>query len=210
MEIYPKFKKTGLDWLPEVPSHWEFATFQNIAKERKIKNIGLQETQVLSLSYGKIIVRDMEKAGLLPESFETYQIVEPGNIIFRFTDLQNDHRSLRTGIVRHRGIITSAYLCVSVNDNVIPDFLNYVLRVYDLRKVFYGYGGGVRQSIGYEEIRKLKFPVPPLDEQKRVVEYISGKNQEIEGYISAKQQMIERIKELNAVIVSDAVTGRLI
>lgn len=59
----------------------------------------------------KIIQKDINKSeGLLPESFNTYNIVEAGDIIIRPTDLQNDKRSLRTGLVNVRGIITSAYI----------------------------------------------------------------------------------------------------
>jgi type I restriction enzyme, S subunit len=71
------------------------------------------ETTVLFLSYGQIIVKAPDKLhGLVPESFETYQVVDPVNIIVRTTDLQNDQTSLRVAHSRHRGIITSAYMCL--------------------------------------------------------------------------------------------------
>jgi type I restriction enzyme S subunit len=46
--------------------------------------------------------------GLMPESFNTYQIVKSGDVILRLTDLQNDKRSLRVGLAKEGGIITSA------------------------------------------------------------------------------------------------------
>ena len=64
-------------------------------REKRVPNKGLTETTVLSLSYGHIVVKPPEKLhGLVPASFETYQIVEPGDIIVRPTDLQNDWNSL--------------------------------------------------------------------------------------------------------------------
>ena len=67
------------------------------------RNLGMKEKTVLSLSYGRIVIKPADKLhGLVPESFETYQIVNPGDIVIRTTDLQNDHTSLRIGIVRNR------------------------------------------------------------------------------------------------------------
>lgn len=67
---------------------------------KKSKNYALNEQNLLSLSYGKIIRKDINtNGGLLPASFNTYNVVEPGDIIIRPTDLQNDKRSLRTGLV---------------------------------------------------------------------------------------------------------------
>ena len=69
------------------------------------------EDNLLSLSFGRIVRKDIDtQEGLLPESFETYQVVEPNDMIFRFTDLQNDKRSLRSARTPERGIITSAYM----------------------------------------------------------------------------------------------------
>jgi type I restriction enzyme S subunit len=101
----------------------------------------MKEKTVLSLSYGRIVVKPPEKLhGLVPESFETYQIVNPGDIVIRTTDLQNDHTSLRIGMVRDRGIITSAYLALHLQSGVSSDFGFQFLNVWDASKAIYGYG----------------------------------------------------------------------
>lgn len=106
---YPSIKVSGVPWLGDVPEHWEVLPALAVFKPRQVKNTGMIESTVLSLSYGRIIVKPTEKLrGLVPESFETYQVVDPGNIIVRTTDLQNDQTSLRIGHSQHRGIITSA------------------------------------------------------------------------------------------------------
>jgi type I restriction enzyme S subunit len=110
---YSHYKHSGVDWLGKVPAHWELKPLFALLREKKQRNLGNNENNVLSLSYGRIIRRNTEdNFGLLPESFETYQIVSPGNIILRLTDLQNDKRSLRVGLVAEPGIITSAYICL--------------------------------------------------------------------------------------------------
>ncbi|EIJ68577.1 hypothetical protein [Pasteurella bettyae] len=113
MKAYAEYKPSGVEWLGDVPSHWKAVKFGQIFTENKIKNKGMIENNLLSLSYGNIIEKNIENAkGLVPENFETYQIVNPNDIIFRFTDLQNDKRSLRSAISKFRGIITSAYISI--------------------------------------------------------------------------------------------------
>jgi type I restriction enzyme S subunit len=116
-------KPAKAPWIEEIPAHWEERPFFAVAKERRAKNIGMKEDNLLSLSYGNIVRKDINTPnGLLPESFETYQIVEPNDVVFRLTDLQNDKRSLRSAICPERGIITSAYLSVR-SEGVLPGFI---------------------------------------------------------------------------------------
>jgi len=140
-----KMKESGVEWLGKIPEHWELLPLFAVAKEKQIKNHDGQETNVLSLSYGNIIQRDVESNfGLLPESFHTYQIVSPGNLILRLTDLQNDKKSLRVGLVKEKGIITSAYVCLEPS-NIEFTYFYYLLHSYDITKVFYAMGGEVDQ-----------------------------------------------------------------
>ncbi|WP_235816462.1 restriction endonuclease subunit S [Bacillus massilinigeriensis] len=112
-----KMKDSGVEWIGEIPEHWEVKPLYSLYKENKLKNKRNVITNVLSLSYGKIKRRDVESNyGLLPDSFETYQIIQKDDIVLRLTDLQNDKRSLRVGLVNEEGIITSAYLGLKQSD----------------------------------------------------------------------------------------------
>jgi type I restriction enzyme S subunit len=123
LKPYPEYKDTELSWLGKIPSHWEIRPGFAAFREKQVKNTGILVKQVLSLSYGKIVIKPPEKLhGLVPDSFESYQIVDPGDIIIRSTDLQNDWTSLRVGLVRDRGIITSAYLCFNTTATLIPEY----------------------------------------------------------------------------------------
>ena len=104
-------KDSGIEWVGRIPAHWPIHPVYSYYGERKNKNRLGKEDNLLSLSYGRVIRKDINtNDGLLPESFNTYNIVEAGDIIIRPTDLQNDKRSLRTGLVKEHGIITSAYI----------------------------------------------------------------------------------------------------
>lgn len=203
-------KETGVSWVKSIPAHWEERSLIQVAEEQQIKNTGMVEDNLLSLSYGKIINKDINTTdGLLPASFEGYQIINSGNIVLRLTDLQNDHRSLRTGLATQRGIITSAYTCLKARDNVLPEYLQLQLHVADLCKVFYGMGGGVRQSIGFKDIRRLIVAIPSLDEQKSILSAVSGFEGPINSIIAKYQEIILSLEELKTKLVSDVVTGKI-
>ena len=192
---YPTYKSTSIPWMPELPEHWDLIGLNLLFRDNKNKNKGMVESLVLSLSYGNIIRKQREENfGLIPESFETYQILEPGYIVLRLTDLQNDKRSLRVGYVKERGIITSAYTGL-IPSKVDSKYYYYLLHYLDIRKHFYSLGGGVRQSSDYNEIKKTKVPLPPLTEQTAIANYLDAKAEQINRFIEKKQKLIALLKE---------------
>lgn len=203
-----KMKPTNISWLPEIPEHWELVKMKAFCKDNKEKNKGNYETCVLSLSYGNVIVKQNINFGLVPDNYESYQVVYPGYIILRLTDLQNDHKSLRTGLVKNKGIITSAYVGLIVQ-NMDSQFAQLLLHSYDIMKVFYGMGGGLRQSMSYQDIANLYIPVPPLSEQRSIVSYIESRISKIDLLADKLHQEIEAIKEYKKRLISDVVTGQI-
>lgn len=153
------------------PQHWKPQKLKYILRLRKgNKNDGLKEKNLLSLSYGNIIRKDIEQTeGLVPASYEGYQIVEPGDIVLRLTDLQNDKRSLRQGLVRERGIVTSAYDAVHAGADHDPEFWYYFLYALDIMKYYYSLGGGVRQSISFKDFPNAWILAPDKEEQENIV-----------------------------------------
>lgn len=201
---------TAVSWVKTIPAHWNEKSLIQVAEDQQIKNAGMVEDNLLSLSYGKIINKDIKTTdGLLPSSFEGYQIVHDGNIILRLTDLQNDHKSLRTGLVTQTGIITSAYTCLNVRHNILPEYLQLQLHVADLCKVFYGMGGGVRQSIGFKEIRKLVIAIPPVEEQQHILDRVHSIEKPINCAIQNSRDIIAELEDLKMRLISDTVTGKI-
>ncbi len=162
LKPYPAYKDSGVPWLGQVPAHWEVVPGHRCLVEKKQLNVGLIETTVLSLSYGRIVVKPEEKLReLVPASFETYQIVNPGDIVCRPTDLQNDQNSLRFGLAKHRGIITSAYMSFRATSRLDSNFGYLLLHTYDVKKIFYGLGSGLRQNLDWQDFKRLPCLVPP-------------------------------------------------
>ena len=208
---YPTYKPSGIDWLGNIPSHWNiFPGRASYEEKPQRKNVGLQETTVLSLSYGEIVIKPPESLhGLVPESFETYQIVEPLDIIVRPTDLQNDWNSLRFGLSPHTGIITSAYMCLATSKDMTSEYGYLLYHAYDLKKVFYGLGSGLRQNLSWKDFKYLPSLVPPLDEQAAIVRYLDGADERIQRAISAKERLIDLLTEQRQAVIHQAVTRGL-
>lgn len=206
---YDSYKDSEAPWAGDIPSGWQTYPFFALAKANETKNTGLVEQNLLSLSYGRIIQKDINtKFGLLPESFETYQIVSPGQIVFRLTDLQNDKVSLRSALVKDRGIITSAYLAVKF-EKLVPAYADYLMRAYDKQMVFYELGGGVRQSAKYDDLKWMPVIVPPTDDQKAIANFLDEKTAQIDELIKKKKSLLELITEKRIALITQAVTKGL-
>lgn len=211
MKRYEKYKPTGIQWLPEIPEHWNIKYLFQVSHEHYISNKDIHHQNLLSLSYGKIVHKDINTTeGLLPASFDTYQIIEPGNIVFRFTDLQNDHKSLRVGLSKETGIITSAYIAVAVDkDYVLPEYFYYTLHSFDIKKLFYSMGSGLRQSLNYNGIRKLRLPIPPIDEQIKTIAYLDKRITLIENCKCQRERELQTLNELKQAEIASVVTRGL-
>ena len=205
-----RMKDSGIPWIGMIPEHWETRTLSQMARVHFISNKNVHHQNLLSLSYGKIVCKDINTTkGLLPASFDNYQIVEDGNILLRLTDLQNDHKSLRVGLSTQEGIITSAYLAIEAFTGILPKYLYFLLHSIDVKKVFYSMGNGLRQSLNWTELRKLKCIVPPILEQQAIVDYIEAKLSKIDSCMADLQTEIDYLKEFKQRLISDVVTGQI-
>jgi type I restriction enzyme S subunit len=142
----------------------------------------------------------------VPESFETYQFVNKGDLIFRPTDLQNDTVSLRSSISEFDGIITNAYLNLRFKKKADSKFYHYFFRSIDNNKIIYGLGSGLRQNISYLDFRRFQFPFPPLQEQTAIAKFLDDKTAKIDQAIVIKQQQIDLLKQRRQILIHKAVT----
>ena len=204
---YTEHQDSEVSWLGKIPAHWEQAHGGAVLQKKKVRNRGMVENTVLSLSYGRIVIKPPEKLhGLVPESFETYQIIDPGDIIIRPIDLQNDWNTIRIGIAKDRGIITSAYLCFRARGPLTPEYAHLLLLGYDLRKVFYGMGSGLRQNLDWSDFKRLPVLIPPREEQQAIVWYIAWLDRQVRRFVRNRGRLIEVLNEQEQAIINQAVT----
>lgn len=204
-----EMKDSGIEWVGMIPAHWPVHPVYTYFGERKNKNRFGTEDNLLSLSYGRVIRKDINTSdGLLPESFNTYNIVEAGDIIIRPTDLQNDKRSLRTGLVKEHGIITSAYIDLCPIKKVDSRYFHFLLHAYDVMKVFYNMGNGVRQGLNYSEFSRLMVFEPQYEEQVAIADFLDAKVDEIDGIIDQKKEQLEVLDSYKKSLIYEYITGK--
>ena len=205
-----KMKPSGIEWIGDVPENWQIVPLIGIFSENKRKNKNGREKNLLSLSYGNIIRKNIDgNFGLLPASFNNYQVVSDGDIILRLTDLQNDKKSLRVGLVQESGIITSAYTGLVMKERMSKKYIYNLLHSYDIKKVFYNLGDGVRQSMNFDDLKMLPIIKPPLEEQESIVNFLEKQTGRINKTIDITQRQISKLEEYRASLIYNAVTGKI-
>ncbi len=202
-------KDSGIEWIGEIPQEWEVKSAFQIFKQVKNLNTNLVETNLLSLSYGKIKRKNIDTlGGLLPENFEGYNIITANDIVLRLTDLQNDHTSLRVGLATETGIVTSAYLSLRNISENLPVYLYYFLHSFDVCKGFYGMGVGIRQGLNWNGIKMLKIVIPSLSEQQEIADYLDEKCDVIDELIRKKEQLLTELESYKKSVIYEYVTGK--
>lgn len=203
-----KMKDSGIPWIGEIPEHWEPCRNKDIFEEsKKIVGENSSDYVLLSLTKQGVIVRDLsENKGKFPKEFNTYKVVEPGDMIFCMFDVDETPRTV--GLSQNHGMITGAYDVFKIK-RVLPKFALYYYLSIDDRKALRPLYKGLRKVVPLPTFMSSKIFLPPLSEQQAIVAYIDEKLQKIDQYMSDLQREIDYLKEFKQRLISDAVTGQL-
>ncbi|WP_336704625.1 restriction endonuclease subunit S [Micrococcus terreus] len=106
-----------------------------------------------------------------------------------------------------RGIITSAYIAIE-SVGVMPAYLAWLLRGYDHMKVFYSFGGGVRQSLTFADLKRLPTVLPPEGTQCRIADYLDRETATIDALIEKQRQLVDGLHERSEALVRSGVFGQ--
>ena len=205
---YPKYKPTGIAWLPEVPEGWEMVRnkrFLRLTDEKVCSR--KNDFTLLSLTRQGVIVRDMtEMKGKFPKDFDTYLVVRPNNLVFCLFDVDETPRTV--GLVRNVGMLTGAYTNFEVDQSVvIPEFAYYYYLHIDDAKKLRPFYTGLRKVVKTNTFLQLRMPLPPLAEQRAIVAFLDGKCGKIDRWVAAKEREVALLKELKQAMIAEAVTG---
>ena len=203
-----KMKDSGIPWIGEIPEHWIPCRNKDIFEESK-KTVGEKSSDYVLLSLTKqgVIVRDLsENKGKFPKEFNTYKVVEPGDMIFCMFDVDETPRTV--GLSQNFGMITGAYDVFKIK-RVLPKFVLYYYLSIDDRKALRPLYKGLRKVVPLPTFMSSKIFLPPLSEQQAIVAYIDEKLQKIDQYMADLQREIDYLKEFKQRLISDAVTGQL-
>ena len=202
-----KMKESGIPWLGKFPEHWKKLRYKDLLIPKDIKVGQRKELQLLSLTKKGVIVREIsEGKGKFPKDFENYKEVKAGDIIFCLFDVDETPRTV--GISSYNGMITGAYDVFEIK-NVIPDFLLYSYISFDDQKSLKSLYKGMRKVIPLPSLFSAYFVIPPIEEQKAIVEYIKQKTSAIDEMIAKLKSQSEFLTEYRQRLIADVVTGQV-
>lgn len=210
MSNHQDYKPSGVDWIGDIPTTWSLLRGRFLFQSKKEINRDLQCQNLLSLTLFGVLNKDYEATdGLRPENYNSYQIFQKDDLVFKMIDLENVKTS-RVGIVHEEGIMSPVYLRQEpIKNKIYPKFAYWFY--YDLYKkeIYNSIGSGVRSSLTSSDLLELELPIPPLNEQKIISSYLDKKTTEIDTLINKIERRIELLKEQRTSLINQYVTKGL-
>lgn len=203
-------KDSGIEWLGEVPEHWELKKFKYIFKICK-RISGELGFDILSITQKGIKVKDISSGdGQLSMDYSKYQLVHKG-------DFAMNHMDLLTGFVdisRYDGVTSPDYRVFTLEhqQSTAEYYLN-ILQMGYLDKLFYPLGQGAanigRWRLPTEAFNEFVAPCPPKKEQEDITNFISTTFQKIDNLLEKATKAVSLMKERKTALISAAVTGKI-
>ena len=203
-------KYSGVEWIGDIPSEWKVYPVRYAFSENREKNTEGLVTNALQFKFGTIIPKnnfDADEDNYVADTITNYTIVEPRMIMINGLNLNYDLKSLRVGMVKEKGVITSAYLSLIPDETIIDaEFATYLFKGYETKMAFHNMGAGIRKTLGFKEFKNQPILVPNLAEQQVVVRFLDDKLAEIDTVIEKTKATIEEYKKLKQAVITEAVT----
>lgn len=189
----------------EHTNRWKSSRFRSLFTENKRKNDEFAVNHALQFYFGTIIPKKRyELTEDLIETYKKYTVVSPGDIVINGLNLNYDFVSQRIGMVKERGIITSAYITIRTKENINANYYCYLLKAMDSRKFFHGMGTGIRLTLSFENLKNFLLPVPPRDEQEQIVRFLDWKVSAINRLINIRHKQITHMEGLEKEVINNA------
>ncbi|EOX1264701.1 restriction endonuclease subunit S [Campylobacter upsaliensis] len=165
---------------------------------------------VLSLTQNGIIERDITtNKGQLAQNYIGYNIVKRGDIILNPMDLSSGYVAKST----FEGVISQAYIKIRPLETLNLSYYESFFQNLYHYKILWHLGKGIsydhRWTLGNDVFLNIKIPLPPLQEQKEIAEFLDKKCEKIQNYINKKQKLITLLQEKKQALINEAVTKGL-
>jgi len=201
---YTVYKDSRVEWVGEIPEHWELKRFKHIFKEKKASsNLDLN---CGSISFGKVVFKDDEK--VTESTKRSYQVLNKGEFLINPLNLNYDLISLRIALSDKDVVVSSGYIIVQDIIELSKEYFKWLLHVFDVA-FMKTLGAGVRQTLNFNLIANTEFIFPPIEEQTAIAKFLNDKTTKIDAAIAIKEQQINLLKERKQILIHKAVTQGL-
>lgn len=205
-----KMKDSGIPWIGMIPEHWEVKRVGSLFTGKVDLNSDFEYKHAFKFNYGTLIPKD--EIGDIEDyrtTYTKYSKIKKNDILINGLNLNYDFISQRIAIAPKDGIITSAYIVVRPRKNTNAHYYTYLFKTMDNKKLFHGMGTGIRLTLSYDELKKQLLMIPPIEEQRAIVEYINNKCSKVDSLITELEAEIEHLKEYKQRLIADCVTGQI-
>ena len=212
LKPYPEYKDSGVQWLGDVPKHWDILRAKHVFKTIDIRSKnGTEELLSVSGRLGVSPRKNVNVTMFKAESYVGYKLCWSGDLVVN--SLWAWMQGL--GFSKHHGIISSAYGVYRLSKELSNDFkfFDYLLRsnayLWELRVNSKGIWRS-RYQLTDDSFFCIPIIIPESEDRKKISRFLDYKTTQIARFIKAKKQMIELLKEQKQVIINDAVTGKIV
>lgn len=224
-QAYAEYKDSGVEWLGEIPSHWDLQRLKVILNERNEKNDPIKSTNILSLTMHQGVIPYSEKEGSggnkPKEDLTAYKLVYENDIVLNSMNVIVGS----VGISRYFGIASLVYYMLyprNLNQTNIR-FYNYIFQAKSFQENLGRLGTGIlikksessgklntiRMKISMEDLNNEILTIPSVEEQTQIANFLDHETAKIDHLIEKQQQLIELLKEKRQAVISHAVTKGL-
>lgn len=222
-ERYPKYKDSGVEWIGEIPEHWEAKKIKAVLQERKESNNPVKTNNILSLCMYRGVIPYSEKGAggnKAKEDLTAYKLAYPGDIVLNSMNVIAGS----VGLSKYFGAVSPVYyMLYPRNKKDVIEFFNDVFQSKGFQKSLIGLGNGIlikqsestgklntiRLRIPMDKLNSVLIPYPPREEQIKIANFLDEKTAQIDKAITLKEKLIERLKERRQILINDAVTKGL-
>lgn len=201
---------TRIPWLPFIPSDWKIGKVKqcfSISKELSYK----KNPTILSLARSSVKIRDISSnEGQLAADYSNYNSVKPGDLLLNPMDL---YSGANCNVSNLEGVISPAYSNLRAKTQLEPKFYDFYFKTQYWTMAMFAHGKGVsydnRWTLNTDTLLNYEIPVPSVNEQKKIVDFLNKQTSKIDRLISNQEKQIEGLKEYRQAIITKVVTKGL-
>lgn len=216
---YPKYKPSEVEWLGEVPEHWDvkrgrFCMDVNPRSNRLRILRSEEEVSFIPMEavgeYGGLI---LEQTRAISDVGSGYTVFDDGDVVVaKITPcFENGKGALAVGLVNGTAFGTTELHVLRSAANLERRFLFYVTISQLFRSIGEGemYGAGGQKRVPPEFCENIRLPLPSVDEQHAIADFLDRETATIDRLVAKKRMLIERLKEKRTALISRTVTRGL-
>lgn len=202
-----EMKDSGIEWCGMVPEDWNVVPNKYVMYKKKDLCTKYNGEDILSLTMEGVIVRDLDAGGKMPATFDGYQIIHPNNLLMCLFDYDVTPRCI--GLIKNEGLTSPAYSQFILKNGNVAKYYYYHYLMIDNTKELLHLAKNLRHSFTEEQLGAINTPVPPIEIQKRIADFLDKKCGEIDNLYSTIEKQIETLEEYKKSVIREAVTRGL-